>query len=124
MGQSTDGILVYGIQLDDEDLPEFMGVFDDFDEYVDDLNGLTGAGYASRSAAREKCPADLTSHCSYEYTMYILGVRGTETTARRGYPKEISTFDVPTDKVHAFMAWCAERGVQGEPKWLLCSMWG
>lgn len=72
MGTSTDGILVYGIELEDEDsLPEFMGDFDDFDEYVDDLNGMSAADWKERQAAREQCPADLTMHCSFEYLSLI-----------------------------------------------------
>lgn len=125
MGQSTDAILVFGIQLKEEDqTPEFLGDFDDFDEYVDNLNGLSGADYKVRKDARESCPADMTMHCSLDYTMYVLSVRGTETVASRGYPKEIKTLDVSATQIEAFKEWCAARGIESaEPKWLLCSMW-
>lgn len=125
MGTSTDAILVFGFQLEDEDAtPEFMGDFDDFDEYLDDLNGLVGRDYPTRSAARESCPADMTMHCSYDYPMYILSMRGTATRAWRGTPREIDSLGVDPSKVDEFKAWAAERGIEGEPKWILCSMWG
>lgn len=75
---------------------------------------------------RETCPADMVMHCSYDYPMYILAVRGTETTASRGYPETLDDAlpTVPSEKIDAFKAWCAERGIDGDPKWILCSMWG
>jgi len=133
MGQSTNGILVYGIAFEDEDeLPEslsFLEEFDgDFDEYLESLAGLPkwgepGHSFEAVRAHRETCPADLVMHCSGDFPMYILAVRGTEITAHRGHAVEITSLDVPVAKVAAFKQWCAERGIEGEPKWYLCSMW-
>lgn len=129
MGTSTDAILVFGIECGEEEPPEFMREFDDFDSYLESISGLPlwgeeGHSFDAHKAFRETVPADMTLHCSYDFTMYILAVRGTETCASRGYPMEITSLEVPTDKVEAFKAWATERGIVGEPKWLLCSMWG
>lgn len=138
MGISTDGILVYGIAYEDEgELPEFLVDWaeendtdpGDFDDYLDSISGLPNYGepghdFSAQRAWRETCPVDLVRHCSYECPMYILAVRGTEITARRGYPQVINTLDVSGYKIDAFNAWCKERGIVGEPKWYLCSMWG
>lgn len=132
MGVSTDAILVFGIPVGEEDEhPEFMGNFDDFDDYLDSLSGLPQygePGYSSkaRQEFHDKCPADLVWHCSYEYPMYILAVRGTEIRAYRGDEVEITPekLVVPETKLAEFRAWIAERGIQDEPRWYLCSMWG
>lgn len=129
MGQSTDGILVYGIQVSEEEKPEFLGEHDDFEYFVCAELGLPSHGdegydYKVIAAAVAEYPVTLVQHCSYEYPMYILAVNGTETTARRGYPQEIESLDVDQDRREALVAFAEKHGIDGEPKWLLCSMWG
>ena len=134
MGVSTDAIICFGIECgdpDEQEEPAFLDGFEDFDDYLDSLSDLPqwgeeGHSFEEQRAAREKCPADMVMHCSYEYPMYILTVRGTETKASRGYPAELDAAfpEVSEDKIQAFKEWAAERGIEGEPKWLLCSMWG
>ena len=142
MGVSTDAILVYGISLggpDDwiEDPLEFMKLDDDdaemhpdMDGYLDRESGLPqygedGHDWGKLREFREQCPADLVWHCSYDCPAFILAVRGTEERALRGYPVEIKSLEPPdTALVERFRQWCAERGIEGEPKWWLCSMWG
>ncbi|MGX1786872.1 hypothetical protein ACWIGM_09060 [Bosea sp. NPDC055332] len=129
MGVSSDGLLVYGIDLGDEK-PEFLGSHDDMDEFLDEQSGLPtwgedGHSFNAQSDYRDKCPADLTRYCSYDYPMHILAVRGTESRVSRGYVTEIETLSVDPEKVEAFKAWCADHGIEdAEPKWLLCSMYG
>lgn len=132
MGVSTDGILVFGFEVGEEDeRPDFLEGVEDFDEYVDRESGLPewgehGHSFEDQRAFRDKYPVDLITHCSYDYPMHILAVRGTKRRASRGYPLEIDPTDlnVPSEKLEAFKNWAAERGIQGEPKWLLCSLWG
>lgn len=132
MGTSTNAILVYGFEVGDEDeTPEFLEEFEgDFDEFLNDLSGLPkygekGHSFSDQSAYRDKCPADLTIHCSYDYPMYILAVRGTEIIARRGYSKTIPNLDVSETDIAAFKAWCEVNNIEyQEPRWLLVSMWG
>lgn len=131
MGQSTNGILVFGFEVgDEEEAPDYMKGFEGFEDYLDSLSGLPAYGepghsFDDQQVFRAKCPADLVTHCSLDYPMYILAVRGTKTSARRGYPAEISPdeLNVPIEKINALKAWAAERGIEGEPKWLLCSLW-
>lgn len=131
MGQSTDAIIAYGFEIGEEDeLPEFIGDAEDFDDYLDKLSGLPyygepGHSFADQRAFREQCPAELIGHCSGDYRMYILAVRGTQVLASRGSPVDVTnSFDtVEADKLDAFKKWCTERGIEGEPKWLLFSDW-
>lgn len=133
MGVSTDGILVFGIQLPEEETPEFLEGFEnDFDDFIDSLNGLPqwgeeGHDWNKTHAFRDNFPVDLVQHCSYDYPMYILAVRGTEIMASRGYPKEIDplTLKVDPEKIEFLRKFCEEYGIEWEePKWYLCSMWG
>ncbi len=132
MGISSDGMLVFGIEWEDDDtMPEFMGEFDDFDEYLDSLNDLPdygepGHSFSDQQEARDKIPVDMVRHCSYDYPMFIFAVRGYEFSASRGYPMEITAdkLKVDPEKLKAFKLWLAERGIQGEPSWFLCSIMG
>lgn len=139
MGVSTDGILVFGIDLDEE-LPEQWQEYEDFDfnemvaEDADvwpwrkDMTEDEKTEYWSTfNKAVNACPVELVTHCSYEYPMYILAVRGFAYNAKRGYPQEITSEDmnVPKDKIDAMKLWMEEHELEwSEPKWLLCSVWG
>lgn len=133
MGQSTDAILVYGFEIGEEDeTPEFMGDFEDFQDYLEDQSGLPkygepGHSFDAHREYRKSCPADLVSHCSGDYPMHILAVRGTEHHASRGHAVYIDpNTDLLIDNgVEAeFKAWCAARDIEvPELKWILCSMW-
>jgi len=131
MGVSSDGILVFGIELGREDeLPEFLYTEDgdeiEFDEMVDAELGISDLSYGERAEARKAYPVDLVWHCSYDYPMYILAVPGTEVSASRGYPHEF-TDGLPTvtqEQIDALKAWAAERDIEGEPCWILTSMYG
>lgn len=133
MGQSTDGILVFGIQLPEEEGPVFLEEFDgQFDDFVDSLNGLPQwgeRGYDGKNtmAFRNNYPIDLVLHCSYDYPMYILSVRGTGKSASRGYPKIINPAEltVTPEKISALKNFCEKYNIEWqEPQWYLCSMWG
>lgn len=148
MGVSTDAILVYGIDLCDEEgeTPLFMQN-DDGDEIEFDDVLLNDAGYAPwgwdaddavcepyevysarRKDAQEQAGVELVTHCSGDYPMYILAVSGAGMSASRGIPLAV---DVPIlnmnqlegrEKLRVF---CKCHDIPWvEPKWMLCSYWG
>jgi hypothetical protein len=129
MGVSSDGILYFGFQVGGEDeKPEWLGEFDDFDHFIVAKAGIAeDAPYEERSKVIKSCPAELQLFCSYDYPMYVLGVRDAEHRAYRGDIIEIGAAQLAVDqsKIDAFKAWCASNGIEyQEPKWLLCSMYG
>lgn len=132
MGQSTDGILVFGVDLGEE-LPEFLQDIEDedgegtFDALLCQKAGIPqygeeGYDYHAKAAFLEKQPLAMITHCSGDYPMYILGVRASHQTASRGSPQEVS-MDLSSEAVYALNALLAEHGITDEPKWLLASIW-
>lgn len=82
--------------------------------------------YDDARRVRDDCPVELVTHCSYDYPMYILAVKGTEVTASRGYPEEISedSLIISDDKMDDFREFCETYKIKGDPRWWLVSMWG
>jgi hypothetical protein len=122
-------MLYFGFQVGGEDeKPEWLGEYDDFDDWLVGQSSLPeDAPYEERKKVIEACPAELQLFCSYDYPMYILGVRGAKHRVNRGYLQEITPMDlaVSEDKRTAFRKWCKAQGIEWqEPKWLLCSMYG
>ena len=129
MGVSSDGMLYFGFPVgEEEEAPDWMEGFEDFDEFLCAKAGLPeDAPWEQSKPIIEGCPADLHLYCSYDYPMYILGVRGAEHRAHRGYVVELDAtkLAVPQEKIDALKAWCAGNGIEWqEPKWLLCSLYG
>ena len=148
MGISSDGILVFGVDLGCEEewfptvlpdaiIKELTG--DGFDNYIyrcagvpefrdDETEDEQDARWEAQRAAINACPVKDVLHCSYDYGMWILAVRGTEMIAPRGCPQEITSdkLQVPPEKVEAFKAWCTEHGIElhTEPGWILTSVYG
>lgn len=134
MGQSTDGILAFGVDFG-EDIEMPWG--DDFEEYLHEeasliwKSGMSDEESSKYFAACRKveaaCPVEVVIHCSLDYPMYILAVRGTHTSASRGYPEAIDPKEliVQEEKIAAAKAWCEKLDIQWDnPQWLLCSLWG
>jgi hypothetical protein len=128
MGVSTDGILVFGFPVGNEgEHPEFLGEHEDIDDFIAGEWKTGETDYAVRKAVIDACPADLTLHCSYDYSMYIIAVRGTELKCSRGDAVEVSAehLAVSPERIAAFKAWCETAGIDyQEPRWLLTSLWG
>jgi hypothetical protein len=133
MGQSTDGILVYGIPLDHEDepyssLPWASEEDEDFDDTIARLAGARqypeDGWLEDKRAAVNACDISLTLHCSCDYSMYILSVRGTELSASRGNPLQIDGLPyITADQKRSLKDWCDKYGIEGDPRWWLCSLW-
>jgi len=131
MGQSTDGILVFGIPLEEGVELEFLEEHDrDFEEFVDAQTGVNWreAGFPAVEEARKAFGITLVRHCSCDYPMYILALTGTETTASRGYPQKIESLrDIPQQQIDKLIAFADSYDLtdsfDGEPGWYLCSDW-
>jgi len=126
MGVSTDAILVFGMQIEDES--EDSGKIDEILEEDDDEGGTSG--YDRLSKAEKKTGAEIVLHCSAEHTMYIIGVRAMQ--ANRGYPVAVdpkklvlSENQIKSD-LAAIEALCEFVGIPFKAKkckWWLCSNW-
>ena len=134
MGTSTDAILVYGIPLyeyDECDCSDLPFAEDGCDEFDDVLARRAGAveypakGWIEQKHAAVKAsPLCLVTHCSLDVPMWILGIKSTKVTARRGYPIEIETLHTFDDgDEQALLAFANEFKIEGSPGWFLCSLW-
>ncbi len=144
MGVSTDGILCYGVNLGGECSGE--SVVDEFpwdkhdgdeEEWWRYINGFTeewtratSDAYFKRCKAfdaKHPFPVEIVRHGSGDYTDIIIAVKGTVTTAKRGYPEEIDRGAVASaSAILAHSKFLAEHlGVTTAdgPEWILCSMW-
>lgn len=138
MGVSTDAILAFGIDLGEE-WPDTFNEHDDEDDGFEADHFLacdfaieipewtpgTGSEYwAQKREAINKIPIELIKHCSSDYPMYFLSIRGTQQTANRGYPKEILQRPIDQSEIDAMRAFCEKHGIEWqEPKWQIFSMW-
>lgn len=145
MSISSDGIIAYGIDLgegmdDDEgtvfpwqDEEEYDGEFREW--VLTKILGFTeewhkdNEGYFDRQkAAWSPFPLEMVLHCSYEYSMYFLAVKGTVHTARRGYPTFIEKLPVVHDgQRQALIMFAEKHGLKCDPTkmgWHLLSMYG
>jgi hypothetical protein len=113
MSVSTNAIIAYGIEVEEESLGEVATAW--MDEY---------AGIPSEVTTE----FELITHCSGEYPMYILAISGTREEASRGYP-EVITIDcssVRLDWSAKLREFAEEHGIEvsGNPSWKLFSYWG
>lgn len=136
MGTSTDAILAFGFDLG-EDVPENLLPDGDFDEFVKEQAGLTSPKHSNYESeewkehfaacrkAVEQFPVDLITHCSYEYPMYFLAVRGTEQKAWRGSPRSVDAPEMSGKQILELKRFCEKHEIEWqEPKWHIFSMWG
>lgn len=146
MGVSTDAILAYGIDLDEDWTDKVPWSYEDgmdywlYKRYDLNLKYETREEYEAIPEEMKKeiwarqreflkaCPVEDIYHCSLDYPMVVLAIRGTRTTASRGYPKVIEKLRTPGQfAIDRFLRTLEEWGVDtgGEhPRWLLFSMWG
>lgn len=140
MGQSTDAILFFGIDLpEDTEFP--WGDANDFDEWLAESEGVKKpteeysektnkqySEYWEKARNIEKnCIAQLVSHCSGDYPMYALTIKDTEVTAYRGSVESIHTFNVDANKILEFISFLRKHNIPHDEKnigWKLVSWWG
>ena len=117
MGQSTDAILAYGINLDEEGSDPW-----------EICESLQYDRYADAEAAKKELGIDLIQHCSNGCPMYIIGVE--HLRAWRGEPKEVDPAGLLLDEKATrakIQAYCERFGLPFSDdacKWYLASNWG
>jgi hypothetical protein len=149
MGQSTDAILCWGIEVteDDEGVPwdeaaEEAG----FDEggadeeylalvlcglapYRGDNDAALREYWKAKREALKACDIELVRHCSYDYPMYVLAIAASKVKANRGYPQTITKAHIDQAEADTWQAKltdaCEKLGVEPQSgQWILCSMLG
>jgi len=120
MGQSTNGIISYGIQFEEgegcpwEEAAEAAGFDDPWDDdYLafalcgiepfgdvewgergspeyEAVRARAGAYYDKKKAALAGLGVEFLTHCSGDYPMYMLVISESQQTANRGYPQRIN----------------------------------
>ncbi len=140
MGISSNGQLSFGIPIGEEEEPlEFMGDFEDFEDFVEHELGLpewregmsdeeSSEHWKRKRDALATYPVTLESYCSYDYPMYLLlpNVDEASMMVRRGY---LASFDelpkIDGDAVDAMQEWCKTHDIEWiDPRWHLSSMYG
>lgn len=133
MGTSTNGILLYGFSLEEEDskpwnIMDSSGEpYEDYEEALDTVLGTTDKEWKERSEAREALGVDLELHCSYDYSMYMVAIKETVVTAYRGSPVKVATRPPEEDWDKKLRVFCKllKINIKGlKPAWWLCSLWG
>lgn len=138
MGQSTNAILCFGLQVDEEH--EWAEILCPEDDNYPDLYEyiLTKAAISkparltdddgwenyvlAKKAALEAYPIDLVPHCALDFPMWIVAVRRTVQEASRGDAAVVEVTDVTPEEIVALKAFCAEFDIPyTEPAWLLAS---
>lgn len=123
MGQSTDGILLYGIRVEDETLERFDDAYERPDPKPGDKDFAAWLLYMGKS----HFGVEVVDHCSDECPLYFLAIAGTVTTAWRGHPMPIDPSKMQSEPYWADMlkefATVNHVKTEGEPGWWLASMW-
>lgn len=136
MGQSTDAFMAFGFDLGEE-LPESFTsgeedgfeadefLLRDYDAGIPDWTPGAGPDYwHEKDEALAKLPVDIITHCSGEYPMYFLVVRGTSRRATRGTPVAAHQYQIRADEIVALRTFCEKHGIEWrEPRWHIFSMW-
>lgn len=144
MGISSTGILYWGLDFGEhppwdelgedphEEVPEDGDFDSDYDDCLDpnDLiwkaNGAKESdSYAVKREAAKDLGVEIILHCSYDYSMWGLGVSESVSRASRGYPIAIKELIIKPE--WEVMLWIAREKLgwtDGDPSWHLTSVYG
>lgn len=153
MGVSTNGIIAFGIPLEDGvELPWDESHDGDIEEWWRDINGFVDVhqpwqngdyapGWAKddprfdeyyahrRQWLKENpIPVEFENFCSGDYAMWAATVPGLSKMCRRGYPEEFEPAGLVAseEQCHGLMRFLDKHRIpfEGQPRWLLMSYWG
>ena len=126
MGMSTDGILFYGVLINEDEAPWDADEFN-WDKDVWEKTACELLGFADKDelySLEKELGIVLGIHCSYEYPMYFVSAKASVQTANRGYPIEPDFTVQPEweDKIRDF---CGKLNIPCDDlKWHLASCTG
>jgi hypothetical protein len=82
--------------------------------------------YHKKANELEKaCPVTLEWFCSYDYPMFFIALKGTVSTAHRGYVKNVELKTISQSELDAFRKFCEDYNIEWkEPSWSIFSMNG
>ena len=140
MGVSTDGILFFGIDLDEEGSLDVPWAGDDWEEFVAKKLGVfppdvpfEGNENVFREYWNKKAEVlktlgcDMRYHCSDSCACLFVAPEDKILIASRGYPKRVTgaLLDVDGKHVEKLKKFCELLELPwSEPKWQLASYWG
>lgn len=132
MGQSTDAILAFGQHQEwdegcEKDIIDCLGTYlARLDGHRDELFTEGYIPYEVYKKYEEECPIEIVGHCSCDYRMYFVAIRGYNTLASRGYPHDFRDgFTSPTkDEIEKARIFCDKHDIEfNNPSWSLMSDW-
>lgn len=139
MGQSTDAILAFGVDLGESGSFPWDDSGDDFEtwwaaqngvsepeeEYSESTKGLHQEYWERKRKLEKQCPVELITHCHSDSPMYVLALRGTKTEANRGYPEPLP-YIITTPNPEGLVKFAQKYNIKLDkaPQWLLFSYWG
>lgn len=133
MGRSTTAMVAFGFDLG-EDLPEaWEGL--EFDDIIAQENGLEQPPPESHDNSKwsnyfttlgqlaDAYPLELIYHCSCDYPLHFLALKGTQQWADRGYPALLEQLPpIEPDAITQMKDFCARHNINWqEPGWYLFS---
>lgn len=143
MGQSTNAILFFGIDLgEDAELPWLAedSEHEECEEFLADKlvpnrpdcdyegnEELFDVYWDKRHAVVKDLGCAVATHCSCDYPMHYIFLTGFRWIAKRGYPEEIVSRrlrEVSPDDIEKLRKFCELLGIPWEtPRWYLASDW-
>lgn len=154
MGTSTNGLIFYGVALEEDyefpwsgdregDIEEWwiydvlgykpsFEIYDASGEYIDGVkpdNDIISNYHGEKREFLKSnpLPIEIQNYCSGDYPMYAIAVKGTVIEACRGYPVTINPSDlvVTQEQRDTLVGFCARHNIIiEEPVWMLASYWG
>lgn len=122
MGQSTDGILFYGVAFG-EDAPEALQGEENFARYLAGVTDKTAdIPYREQDRLLKESGVEIVRYCSGDYPMYGLAVAGAIHQVARGYAVELGQ-KIEAPKSEALREVLKKFNVTTEPQWVLVSDW-
>lgn len=123
MGQSTDAILIYGVDFGEDPPWEPFNEFEN-EEELEASKLANPLGYLAFNGGHEN-EIMIESHCSGSAPMYIIGIKDSRHWAWRGNPVKVASTAVKPEWDALLAVFFAKHKITAPdtPAWLLASWW-